>query len=137
MASRTGRIHLDVSNKLVYSAHDYPNSVWPQPWFQGDNFAAGLPAKFDQMWGYIYKEGIAPVATSASSAPDNHRSQDAAWLKAITSYMGATSTTMATRTFRRQDRRELDFLGVESKFRGHRRHPQNDWTRSTRTRWPT
>ena len=25
------------------------------------DFPANLPAKFDQMWGYIYKEGIAPV----------------------------------------------------------------------------
>ncbi len=86
MGVRDRPIDLVVDNKLVYSAHDYPNSIWPQPWFQGDNFAAGLPAKFDQMWGYIYKEGIAPVyigefGTKLTDA------KDAPWLEAITSYI--------------------------------------------------
>ena len=61
MGVRDRPIELDIDNKLVYSAHDYPNSVYAQPWFQGANFAQNLPAKFDQMWGYIFKEGIAPV----------------------------------------------------------------------------
>ncbi len=86
MGVRDRPIDLDVSNKLVYSAHDYPNSVWPQPWFQGDNFAAALPAKFDQMWGYIHKEGIAPVYIGefGTNLTDP---KDAPWLEAITSYM--------------------------------------------------
>ncbi|MGQ0583323.1 MAG: Calx-beta domain-containing protein [Reyranella sp.] len=86
MGVRDRPIDLAVDNKLVYSAHDYPNSVWPQPWFQGDNFAAGLPAKFDQMWGYIYKEGIAPVYIGefGTNLTDT---KDAAWLEAITSYL--------------------------------------------------
>ena len=77
-------IQLDVANKLVYSAHDYPNSVYAQPWFQGDNFAAGLPAKFDQMWGYIYKQGIAPVYIGefGTKLVDP---KDAPWFDAITS----------------------------------------------------
>lgn len=86
MGVRDRPIDLDVDNKLVYSAHDYPNSVWPQPWFQGANFAAGLPAKFDQMWGYIYKEGIAPVYIGefGTNLADP---KDAPWLEAITSYL--------------------------------------------------
>jgi len=86
MGVRDRPIDLAVDNKLVYSAHDYPNSVWPQPWFQGDNFAASLPAKFDQMWGYIYKEGIAPVYIGefGTNLTDP---KDAAWLEAITSYL--------------------------------------------------
>ncbi|MCF8533937.1 MAG: cellulase family glycosylhydrolase [Reyranella sp.] len=86
MGVRDRPIDLAVDNKLVYSAHDYPNSVWPQPWFQGDNFAAGLPAKFDQMWGYIYKEGIAPVYIGefGTNLTDP---KDGPWLEAITSYL--------------------------------------------------
>ncbi|MDA2992052.1 MAG: cellulase family glycosylhydrolase, partial [Actinomycetota bacterium] len=53
-------ITLDVPNRVVYSPHDYPNSVYAQPWFSGPDFGAALPAKFRQMWGYIYEEGIAP-----------------------------------------------------------------------------
>jgi aryl-phospho-beta-D-glucosidase BglC (GH1 family) len=79
-------IQLDLPNKLVYSAHDYPNSVWPQPWFQGSDFPANLPAKFDQMWGYIYKQNIAPVwiGEFGTKLVDP---KDAPWLEAITSYI--------------------------------------------------
>ncbi len=87
MGVRDRPIDLNVDSKLVYSAHDYPNSVWEQPWFQGSNFAAGLPAKFDQMWGYIYKENIAPVFIGefGTNLTDP---KDAPWLEAITSYLG-------------------------------------------------
>jgi len=80
-------IQLDVANKFVYSAHDYPDSVYAQPWFQGDNFAAGLPAKFDQMWGYIYKQGIAPVYLGefGTNLVDP---KDTPWFQAITRYLG-------------------------------------------------
>ncbi len=79
-------IELDVANKLIYSAHDYPNSVYNQPWFQSSDFAAHLPEKFDEMWGYIYKEGIAPVYIGefGTKLVDP---KDAPWLEAITSYM--------------------------------------------------
>jgi chitinase len=67
-------IQLAVDHKLVYSAHDYPNSVFPQTWFQGPDFPANLPAKFDQMWGYIYRQGIAPVYVGEFGTKP-HRSQ--------------------------------------------------------------
>ncbi len=80
-------IQLDVANKLVYSAHDYPNSVYAQPWFQGSDFPANLPAKFDQMWGYIYKQNIAPVYIGEFGTKLSDP-KDAPWLEAITSYLG-------------------------------------------------
>ena len=87
MGVRDRPIDLALDNKLVYSAHDYPNSVYEQPWFQGADFPANLPAKFDQMWGYIYKEGIAPVwiGEFGTKLVDP---KDAPWLEAITSYLG-------------------------------------------------
>jgi len=79
-------IDLNLDNKLVYSAHDYPDSVYAQPWFQGGDFPANLSAKFDQMWGYIYKQGIAPVYIGefGTNLTDP---KDAPWFKAITQYM--------------------------------------------------
>ena len=79
-------IQLDVANKLVYSAHDYPNSIYEQSWFDGPDFPANLPAKFDQMWGYIYKQGLAPVYIGefGTKLVDP---KDAPWLEAITSYI--------------------------------------------------
>ena len=87
MGVRDRPIDLALDNKLVYSAHDYPNSVYEQSWFQGPDFPANLPAKFDQMWGYIYKEGIAPVwiGEFGTKLVDP---KDAPWLEAITSYLG-------------------------------------------------
>jgi len=86
MGVRDRPIDLALDNKLVYSAHDYPNSVYEQPWFQGADFPANLPAKFDQMWGYIYKENIAPVWIGEFGTKLQDP-KDAPWLEAITSYL--------------------------------------------------
>jgi aryl-phospho-beta-D-glucosidase BglC (GH1 family) len=86
MGVRDRPIELDVPNKLVYSPHDYPNSVFPQPWFQGADFPANLPAKFDQMWGYIFKEGIAPIYLGEFGTKLSDP-KDAPWFEAITSYL--------------------------------------------------
>lgn len=86
MGVRDHPVTLDVANKLVYSAHDYPNSIYAQPWFQSADFGDTLTQKFDQMWGYIYKEGIAPVylgefGTRMADA------RDLVWLDKITAYL--------------------------------------------------
>ncbi|OYX75791.1 MAG: hypothetical protein B7Y95_00655 [Rhizobiales bacterium 32-66-11] len=87
MGVRDRPIELDVENKLVYSAHDYPNSIYPQPWFSDPSYPANLPEKFDQMWGYIYKENIAPVYIGEFGTKLTDP-KDAPWLEAITSYLG-------------------------------------------------
>ena len=46
---------------MVYSPHDYPNSVYTQPWFQAADYADKLQTVFDGQWGYIAREGIAPI----------------------------------------------------------------------------
>jgi aryl-phospho-beta-D-glucosidase BglC (GH1 family) len=85
-------IQLDQPGKLVYSAHDYPNSVYAQPWFQAPDFAKDLPAKFDQMWGYIYKQGIAPVLIGefGSKLEDP---KDIPWIDALTAYLAGDLDT--------------------------------------------
>ncbi|WP_210381497.1 cellulase family glycosylhydrolase [Microvirga zambiensis] len=79
-------IVLDVPGRLVYSAHDYPNSIYAQPWFNDPAFPNNLPSKFDQMWGYIYKQNIAPVYLGefGSKLTDP---KDLAWLDKITAYL--------------------------------------------------
>ncbi|CAO3410962.1 cellulase family glycosylhydrolase [Azospirillum largimobile] len=54
-------IEFDVPNKLVYSPHAYGHSVGNFSWLQDSNFPNNLPAQYDSMWGYIYKNNIAPV----------------------------------------------------------------------------
>ncbi len=79
-------ITLDVPNRVVYSPHDYPNSVYAQPWFQGDDFGAALPAKFREMWGYIYEDGIAPIYIGEFGTKLTDP-KDVIWFEAITSYI--------------------------------------------------
>jgi len=86
MGVRDRPITLAVTNKLVYSAHDYGNSVYAQPWFQGTDFASNLPARFDSAWGYIFRENIAPVLVGEFGTKLQDP-KDAPWLEALTSYM--------------------------------------------------
>ena len=84
-------VRLGVANRLVYSAHDYPASVYAQPWFTAPNYPANLPAVWDAHWGYLRRQGVAPVllgefGTRFQSASDQQ------WLRALVDYLGATSS---------------------------------------------
>ena len=41
----------NVAGRLVYSPHDYPASVYPQPWFSDPNYPTNLPAVWDRELG--------------------------------------------------------------------------------------
>ncbi len=77
---------LNVANKLVYSPHDYPNSVYAQPFFQGPDFPGNLPGLFDKMWGYLWREGTAPVLVGefGSRLQDP---KDQAWADKLVAYL--------------------------------------------------
>lgn len=79
-------IVLNVPNRVVYSPHDYPNSVYNQPWFADPNFGAALPEKFEQMWGYIYEQNIAPIYLGEFGTRLTDP-KDVVWFEAITSYL--------------------------------------------------
>ncbi len=79
-------IVLNVPNRVVYSPHDYPNSVYPQTWFQSANFGANLPNVFRNAWGYIYEQGIAPIYVGEFGTKLSDP-KDAVWLEALTSYL--------------------------------------------------
>lgn len=89
-------IELDVAGRLVYSAHDYPNSIYGQPWFNDPAFPNNLPSKFDQMWGYIYKQNLAPVYLGefGSKLTDP---KDQAWLTKIKAYLSGDLDANGTR----------------------------------------
>lgn len=53
-------------NKLVYSPHEYGQSVGAQNWLETTtqtvaNYPDNLPAIWDSFWGYIAKQNIAPI----------------------------------------------------------------------------
>jgi chitinase len=86
MGAEDRPVVLSAPDKLVYSAHDYPNSVYPQSFFSSPDFPANLPAIFDRMWGYLWHEGTAPVLVGefGSRLTDP---KDLAWAQQIVAYM--------------------------------------------------
>jgi endoglucanase len=48
---RSYPVQLNVANRLVYSAHDYPASVYGQSWFNAPNYPNNLPGIWDSYWG--------------------------------------------------------------------------------------
>ena len=81
---RNNPVELDQAGKLVYSPHDYPASVYDQPWF---NDGSNLYDVFNNAWGYIYEEGIAPVLLGEFGSR-LETAKDLAWAEAITNYLG-------------------------------------------------
>ncbi len=80
---------LNVPQRLVYSAHDYPSTVAAQTWFSAPNYPHNLPGIWDAHWGYIAQQHIAPVWLGEFGTLLATQS-DQQWLAAITSYLAAT-----------------------------------------------
>jgi aryl-phospho-beta-D-glucosidase BglC (GH1 family) len=86
---------LNSPNHVVYSAHDYPASVFAQTWFSASNYPNNLPAVWDQFWGYLYRQNIAPVWLGEFGSLLQTTS-DQQWASALVSYMdgGVTGGTL-------------------------------------------
>ncbi len=74
---------LNADDKLVYSPHDYPASIFNQPWFTD---GSDLYEVFRENWGFIHEEGIAPILLGEfGSRLENPL--DLVWAEAITNYL--------------------------------------------------
>ena len=90
-------VRLSVPNRLVYSPHDYPASIFPQTWFSDPDYPANLPGVWDAHWGYLRKQNLAPVmlgefGTRLATTSDQQ------WLTSLVSYLG-TGTNSFSWTF--------------------------------------
>lgn len=54
-------VRLNIAGRLVYSAHDYPSSVYAQQYFSDPTYPDNLPSVWDRNWGYLFRTGTAPV----------------------------------------------------------------------------
>jgi endoglucanase len=54
-------VTLSVANRVVYSAHDYGPAEANQSWFNSSTTPASLAAVWDQNWGYIHNQNLAPI----------------------------------------------------------------------------
>lgn len=85
--ARQHPVVLQVANRLVYSSHDYATSVFRQSWFDSPNFPLNLEAIWDAHWGYLVKEGIAPVLVGEFGTT-MHSETDRVWLQTLRDYLG-------------------------------------------------
>ncbi len=75
------------AERLVYSAHDYPSSLFPQPWFSDPNYPANLPGVWRDTWGYLAEDGTAPVLVGEFGTRLETES-DRQWLQSLAQYIG-------------------------------------------------
>jgi endoglucanase len=86
MGAQAYPVRLNVPNRLVYSPHDYPESVYPQTWFNAANYPSNLPAVWDQYWGYLAKQNIAPILIGEFGTRFA-TTRDQQWLEALKVYI--------------------------------------------------
>jgi endoglucanase len=80
-------VELAVPERLVYSAHDYPASLFEQPWFSDPTYPANLPGVWSETWGYLAEGGTAPVLVGEFGTFYETES-DRQWLQTLAQYIG-------------------------------------------------
>ena len=80
-------VRLNVDGRLVYSPHDYPASVFPQPWFSEPDYPSNLTEVWDANWGYLFQQDIAPIMLGEFGSRLATES-DRIWLEEIVDYLG-------------------------------------------------
>ncbi|WP_181373436.1 glycoside hydrolase family 5 protein, partial [Microbacterium sp. HMWF026] len=91
-------VTLSVKNRVVYSPHDYPASVYAQPWFSASGYPANLEAVWDANWGYLVRKNIAPVLLGEFGTKLETDS-DKAWLNTLVAYLAKTKISYAYWSF--------------------------------------
>ena len=66
---RYAPVRLSRPDQLVYSAHEYGPSVYQQPWFSSPDMAAVLRQRWEDEFGFIAQQGIAPVLIGEFGGP--------------------------------------------------------------------
>ena len=79
-------VRLSVPGRLVYSPHEYPQSVSYQTWFADTTYPSNMPAIWDKFWGYLSKQNIAPIMVGEFGS-NLGTTSDQQWFQAFTGYI--------------------------------------------------
>ncbi len=90
MGAKDYPVRLNVPGRLVYSPHEYPASVSYQSWFSDPTYPNNLPGIWDKFWGYLPKQGLAPIMVGEFGSKLQTTS-DQQWFSAFTSYIKQNS----------------------------------------------
>jgi endoglucanase len=66
---RYAPVRLSRPDQLVYSAHEYGPTVYQQPWFSSPDMVALLRQRWEDEFGFIARQGIAPVLIGEFGGP--------------------------------------------------------------------
>jgi len=86
MGAKDYPIRLNIPGRLVYSPHEYPESVAPQPWFNDPNYPNNLPAVWDSFWGYLVKDQTAPILVGEFGTK-YQTTKDRQWIDSFKNYI--------------------------------------------------
>lgn len=89
---RQNPVTLKVPNRVVYSPHDYGPGVSWQRWFTDPAFPNNLVTIWDEHWGYIHKEGLAPILVGEFGGRDvTLRTTEGLWQNSLVDYLAENS----------------------------------------------
>lgn len=87
-------VTLNVANRVVYSAHDYGPHLANQPWFNGSTTPASLAAVWDQNFGFVHNQNIAPLwigefgtTNSAAEIQSSTPGSQGQWFSSMIGYL--------------------------------------------------
>ena len=87
-------VRLPVANRLVYSPHEYPASVFVQKWFTDPAYPNNLPAVWDAAWGNVAKSGAAPIWIGEFGTKDEN-ALDKPWFRGLATYIKSNGMSFA------------------------------------------
>jgi len=90
-AAGANPVRLNVPNRVVYSPHDYPSSVAPEPWTSDPTYPHNLPGIWNTRWGYLMRGNTAPVLLGEFGTK-LQTTADIAWLQTLVAYLGSGAT---------------------------------------------
>ena len=79
-------VTLNVPNKLVYSMHEYPKSVFAQTWFSDPAYPLNMKDVWNSHWGYIFQSQTAPLLMGEFGSK-LETVADQQWLDKLTDYV--------------------------------------------------
>ncbi len=85
----TRPIRLSVPNRVVYSPHDYGPGVYNQKWFGDPTFPDNMPPFWDKHWGFIQKNGMAPILVGEFGGRSVGSDAEGIWQRTLVAYLKA------------------------------------------------
>jgi chitinase len=82
---------LNQAGRLVYSPHDYPQSVYNQTWFSASNYPNNLPGVWDAHWGYLFRQNSVPVLIGEFGSKLT-TTNDQQWANTMIAYLKGSSS---------------------------------------------